>query len=103
MVHTMSNKVSVIRKRRNVPPISYTAPVYAPISYTAQSLCSEFALLVWVSRLVVFPVPQLLLLLGGDMFYPNLLCMFLHEPPDEPWIPQFAGYAEILAAPHQGV
>lgn len=73
----------------------------SPVFHTLPGLCSEFTLLVWVSWLVVFPVPQLLLLLGGDMFYPKLLRMFLHEPPDESWIPQFAGYAEILAAPHQ--
>lgn len=51
--------------------------------------------------LVIFPHPDFPPLLGLLVLHPDLLCMLRDEPPDKTWVPQFAGYTEVFAAPHE--
>jgi hypothetical protein len=46
---------------------------------------------------------NLLLLFCADMLHPYLLCQFARKFANESRVPEFAGYAQILAAPHQRI
>ena len=66
-------------------------------------LRTEFRFLEWVSGLVVFPEPYLLLLLGRHMLHPDLLRLVLHKCSDVSRVPELTGNTKIFAAPHQGI
>lgn len=62
-----------------------------------------FRLLPRVNHLVILPDPDLGLLLGDNMLDKHLARVLGLELADPPRIPQLAGNAQVLAAPHQRV
>lgn len=78
--------------------ISYIS--LAPLSAQLPTLRTKFRLSKRIPRLIVYPQPDLLLLLRRHMLDPNLLGMALHELPDKSRIPQLTRDAQIFAATH---
>lgn len=54
-------------------------------------------------RLVVLPHPDLALLLGADVLYPDLGAVCLLEGPNEPGVPQLRCNSDIFAASHERI
>lgn len=75
----------------------------SPVSYSPSHLGAHLALLERVPDSVILPDDDLPLLLSRLMLDPDLLCIFVIELANKPWIPQFARDAQIFTTSHKGV
>lgn len=86
-----------------ITPNRRAYPILSPSLSLSLSLYLPSALLIRVLRVVSFAHCNLALLLGRDVFNPDLLSVFFLKIPNVARVPQLRGDAQVLAAAHQRV
>ena len=71
--------------------------------HRVEVLGKSFGLLERIPNRIILADPNFLLLLRHLVLHPRLPRVLLDEFPDEAWVPELAGHAEVFAAAHQRV